>query len=169
MTAALPEPEPEPEPRPKSEPKPEPKPEPEPESEPVLAAGCLLWRRSTAPGGLELCLVHRPKYDDWSWPKGKLQPGETLLACALREVEEETGHRCVPGPALPTVRYLSNGRPKEVHYWAAESAGGHFTPSSEVDRVRWLPPDETRARLTRLRDSDLVPVLLDALRGAGAL
>ncbi|MEV0443065.1 NUDIX hydrolase [Streptomyces spectabilis] len=137
--------------------------------EPVRAAGCVLWRRSTVPDGLVLCLVHRPKYDDWSWPKGKIKPGETLLACALREVEEETGQRCAPGPPLPTARYLANGRPKEVHYWAAEALGGHFTPSREVDRVRWLAPREARARLTQLRDRELLDAFLAAPHALGTL
>lgn len=105
---------------------------------PVRAAGCVLWRRARA-GGLEICLVHRPKYDDWSHPKGKLKPGEDPLAAALREVHEETGHDCAPGARLPTVRYRANGRPKEVSYWAAEATAGEFTPNSEVDRVLWLP------------------------------
>ncbi|MEV0120568.1 NUDIX hydrolase [Streptomyces sp. NPDC050703] len=129
---------------------------------PVLAAGCVLWRRS-AGGGLELCLVHRPRYDDWSFPKGKLKRGEDALAGALREVEEETGHRCAPGARLPTARYTVQGRPKRVDYWAAEATGGHFEPNSEVDRVRWLPPGEARDRLTQPRDKQLVDALLGVL------
>jgi 8-oxo-dGTP diphosphatase len=97
------------------------------EEQPVLAAGCVLWRRSPADGGLELCVVHRPKYDDWSHPKGKLNPGEDALAGALREVEEETGYTAAPGPELPTVHYLTGGRPKQVRYWAAEAVSGGFT------------------------------------------
>lgn len=99
----------------------------------------MLWRRSPADGGLELCLVHRPKYDDWSHPKGKLKRGEDPLAGALREVEEETGHRATPGDRLPTMDYEANGRPKEVRYWAAEAVSGSFTPNDEVDRLLWLP------------------------------
>ncbi|MEU6476342.1 NUDIX hydrolase [Streptomyces sp. NPDC047017] len=131
---------------------------------PVLAAGCVLWRRSPADGTLELCLVHRPKYDDWSWPKGKLEPGEDPLAGALREVEEETGYTAVPGPPLSTLAYRTGGRPKQVRYWAAEAAAGRFVPNKEVDRLRWLPPDDARDRLTRLRDRELVDELLRALR-----
>ncbi|NDZ82150.1 NUDIX hydrolase [Streptomyces sp. SID10853] len=128
---------------------------------PVRAAGCVLWRR--APGGaLEICLVHRPKYDDWSHPKGKLKAGEDPLAAAVREVQEETGHSCAPGARLPTVRYAVNGRPKEVDYWAAEATGGAFTPNNEVDRVRWLTPAAARTRLTQQHDREL----LDALHGA---
>ncbi|MFG2312821.1 NUDIX hydrolase [Streptomyces sp. NPDC048566] len=131
--------------------------------DPILAAGCVLWRRSPAGSGLEICLVHRPKYDDWSHPKGKLKRGEAPLAGALREVAEETGHGAVPGAVLPTLRYEVAGRPKEVRYWAAEAAGGAFTPNGEVDRVLWLSPGAARDRLTQPRDRDLVDALLDAL------
>ncbi|GGS58226.1 NUDIX hydrolase [Streptomyces griseoviridis] len=126
---------------------------------PVLAAGCVLWRRSPATGALEICLVHRPKYDDWSHPKGKLKPGEDALAGALREVAEETGHTAAPGPELPTARYLADGRPKEVRYWAAEAVSGAFAPNDEVDRVLWLTPAAARARLTRPRDRTLIDAL----------
>ncbi|MFE9773825.1 NUDIX hydrolase [Streptomyces sp. NPDC005931] len=132
----------------------------------VRAAGCVLWRRSPATGGLELCLVHRPKYDDWSWPKGKLKRGEDALAGALREVEEETGHRAAPGAELPAAHYVANGRPKEVRYWAAEALSGTFTPTDEVDRVLWLSPAAARRRLTQPRDRDLVDALLTTLRPA---
>ncbi|KOG33165.1 DNA mismatch repair protein MutT [Streptomyces resistomycificus] len=130
---------------------------------PVQAAGCVLWRRSPADGEPQICLVHRPKYDDWSHPKGKLKRGEDALNGALREVEEETGHRAVPGARLPTVRYLANGRPKEVRYWAAEAVGGAFTPSDEVDRILWLSPKAARNRLTQPRDRTLVDALLAGL------
>lgn len=141
----------------------------------VRAAGCVLWRPApstaspgpTASPGLELCLVHRPKYDDWSHPKGKLKPGEAPLAGALREVAEETGYAAEPGAELPTVRYLANGRPKEVRYWAAAAGTGAFTPSDEVDRILWLPPKAARTRLTQPRDRALVDALL-ATRLPGA-
>jgi 8-oxo-dGTP diphosphatase len=126
----------------------------------VLAAGCVLWRRSPGPGGLEICLVHRPKYDDWSHPKGKLKPGEEALAGALREVAEETGQRAVPGAELPTARYAVDGRPKQVRYWAAEAVAGTFVPSREVDRVLWLTPAAARTRLTHPRDRDLIDAFL---------
>ncbi|MET8248547.1 NUDIX hydrolase [Streptomyces sp. NPDC005202] len=132
----------------------------------VQAAGCLLWRRSPVDGALELCLVHRPKYDDWSWPKGKLKRGEDPLAGALREVEEETGYTAVPGAELRTLHYMANGRPKQVRYWAAEATGGHFTPGDEVDRILWLSPAAARNRLTQPRDRELVDDLLTALRHA---
>jgi 8-oxo-dGTP diphosphatase len=129
----------------------------------VLAAGCVLWRRSPFDGGLEICLVHRPKYDDWSHPKGKLKRGEDPLAGALREVLEETGHHCTPGAALPTLRYVANGRPKQVRYWAAEAKGGAFTPTDEVDRILWLSPTAAGNRLTQPRDRELVTALLASL------
>ncbi|MEV7449036.1 NUDIX hydrolase [Streptomyces nigra] len=132
----------------------------------VHAAGCALWRRSPDTGALEICLVHRPKYDDWSHPKGKLHPGEDPLAGALREVEEETGHTARPGAELPTVRYPVDGRPKEVRYWAAEAGPGTFTPSSEVDQVLWLTPERARDRLTQPRDRVLVDTLLALLHQA---
>ncbi|AYC40264.1 MULTISPECIES: NUDIX hydrolase [Streptomyces] len=126
----------------------------------VQAAGCVLWRRSPLDGDLEICLVHRPKYDDWSHPKGKLKPHENALAGALREVEEETGYTAEPGTELPTVRYMANGRPKRVRYWAAEATGGGFTPNDEVDRILWLSPAAARSRLTQYRDRTLIDELL---------
>lgn len=130
---------------------------------PVLAAGCVLWRRSAEGGGIELGLVHRPKYDDWSYPKGKLKRGEDALDGALREVREETGMECVPGARLPTARYAADDRPKEVRYWAAEAVGGAFLPNREVDVLAWLPPAAARRRLTHERDRPLVGALLSAL------
>ncbi|MEU9061093.1 NUDIX hydrolase [Streptomyces sp. NPDC048430] len=128
---------------------------------PVLAAGCVLWRRAPD-GGLEICLVHRPRYDDWSFPKGKLKRGETTLEAALREVLEETGHHCVPGAALPTAHYMANGRPKEVSYWAAEAADGDFEPNDEVDRLAWLSPGTARARLSRPGDRVQLDAFLES-------
>lgn len=125
----------------------------------VQAAGCVLWRRSPVDGRLEVCLVHRPKYDDWSHPKGKLKRGEEPLAAALREVEEETGYRATVGAELSTLRYMVGGRPKEVRYWAAEAGPGTFVPTTEVDRIVWLRPDAARRRLTQVRDRELVDEL----------
>ncbi|MGP3926441.1 MULTISPECIES: NUDIX hydrolase [unclassified Streptomyces] len=133
----------------------------------VRAAGCVLWRRTPREGQhtepVEIALVHRPKYDDWSHPKGKLKRGEDPLRGALREVYEETGYDCEPGARLPTAHYLANGRPKEVSYWAAEATGGAFVPNREVDWLVWLPPSAARLRLTHERDRALVDDLLHAL------
>ncbi|MEU2957036.1 NUDIX hydrolase [Streptomyces xanthochromogenes] len=134
----------------------------------VLAAGCVLWRRSPwGDGGIEICLVHRPKYDDWSHPKGKLKRDEAALDGALREVLEETGFTCAPGAALPTAHYTDGqGRPKRVEYWAAEAGEGRFTANDEVDRLLWLTPSAAHHRLTHPRDRQLVLALLDALHSA---
>lgn len=129
----------------------------------VIAAGCVLWRRSPDGEGIELALVHRPRYDDWSHPKGKLKRGEEPLDAAVREVHEETGMRCVPGRPLPAVHYLVDGRPKTVHYWAAEAKEGDFVPNSEVDRLLWLAPAAARERLTQSHDRPLVDAALAVL------
>lgn len=127
---------------------------------PVRAAGCVLWRRTAAagdgPAGVEIALVHRPRYDDWSHPKGKLDAGETPAQAAVREVLEETGMSCVLRMELPTARYVVRGRAKEVSYWAAEATGGVFVPNDEVDRMLWLPPAQARRRLTHPPDRPLL-------------
>nr|WP_245244764.1 NUDIX hydrolase [Streptomyces palmae] len=131
----------------------------------MRAAGCVLWRRSPGCGRLEVALVHRPRYGDWSLPKGKLKRGEEPLRAAVREVLEETGMGCVPGAPLPTVRYRARGRPKEVAYWAAESEpGGRFLPNREVDRLVWLPPWIARATLSYDHDRPLIDALLTTVR-----
>lgn len=134
----------------------------------VLAAGAVLWRRSPYADGMEIALIHRPKYDDWSHPKGKLKRGEDPADAALREVREETGMECVLGAPLPTAHYLADGRPKEVLYWAAEAVSGAFAVNDEVDRLIWLPPAAARIRLTHERDRPLVDALLRAVRPGAA-
>ncbi|ROR42796.1 8-oxo-dGTP diphosphatase [Kitasatospora cineracea] len=137
----------------------------------VLAAGAVLWVPGPPKKGGKgrkkprIALVHRPKYDDWSLPKGKLDPGEGWRAAALREVREETGMRCVLGPELPVQHYLAHGRPKEVRYWSAVPTGGAFRPNREVDRLEWLPPKRAKERLTHPRDRVLVDALLELLLG----
>ncbi|CAG7616704.1 NUDIX hydrolase [Actinacidiphila bryophytorum] len=127
----------------------------------VRAAGVVLWR--TAPAGVEIALIHRPRYDDWSLPKGKLKRGEDFSAAAVRETREETGLACDLGPALPATHYLVDGRPKEVRYWAARAHAGDFVANTEVDAMVWLPPAAARHRLTHDRDRPLVDALLLAL------
>jgi 8-oxo-dGTP diphosphatase len=127
------------------------------------AAGVLCWRR--ARDGLEVLLVHRPKYDDWSWPKGKARAGEPLPRTAAREAAEESGLLVRLGRPLGQVRYrLPSGRPKEVTYWAAVPAGVDHdgrdtTAGGEVDGVAWLPVAEARALLTRATDAAPLDVL----------
>ena len=117
----------------------------------VQAAGGVVWRRR--PGGVEILLVHRPKYDDWTLPKGKLDDGETPEAAAMREVEEETGLRCALGQELPPVTYTDrHGRAKVVRYWAMEPVSGQFSPNREVDEIRWVTPAGAGALLSYGRD-----------------
>lgn len=129
----------------------------------VRAAGAVLWRPAPGPDGIEIALIHRPRYDDWSHPKGKLKRGEPEAHAALREIKEETGMDCVLGAALPTSRYLANGRPKLVRYWAAEAVGGTFRENDEVDRLVWLAPGAAREQLTHPRDRPLVDAVLHTL------
>lgn len=125
----------------------------------VQAAGGAVWRRSPA-GATEVLLVHRPRYDDWTVPKGKLEPGEDHAAAALREVEEETGLRCTLGPELASSDYVDRkGRPKHVRYWAMTPAGGTFTPTDEVDEITWLPLEEAEERLSYPRDAGVLEAL----------
>ena len=124
----------------------------------VRAAGGVVWR--PADDGVEVLVVHRPKYDDWSLPKGKLHEGERGEDAALREVQEETGLRCVLGRELPTISYQDRqGRPKIVRYWEMRPEAGGFTPTEEVDEVRWMPPDEVVTFLSYDRDRGVVASL----------
>ncbi|MGH9186969.1 MAG: NUDIX hydrolase [Acidimicrobiales bacterium] len=122
----------------------------------VAAAGGVVWRRGPS-GEPEVLLVHRPKYDDWAFPKGKRDPGERDEETALREVEEETGFRCVLGRELLSTEYVDpKGRPKRVRYWEMTVAGGEFEPTEEVDDVRWLPLDQAAPALSYERDRDVL-------------
>ena len=132
-------------------------------SRPIRAAGGVVWRLTSIEAGnagVEVALIHRPRYDDWSIPKGKLATGESDLEGALREVLEETGYRVRPGRELGEVRYLktADGVPREkvVRYWSMEAIGGGFTPGREVDELRWLPLAEARAALTRSSDREVL-------------
>lgn len=130
----------------------------------VAAAGTVPWRISRS--NVEVLLVHRPKYDDWSWPKGKLDPGETWAMAAARETTEETGLRVRLGPPLPSARYeISNatdkGRQvKEVRYWAATVTGGAGLLENEIDDIRWVTPKEAKSLLTYPRDLEQLTALL---------
>jgi 8-oxo-dGTP diphosphatase len=120
----------------------------------VLAAGGLIRRRG------RVALVHRPKYDDWTLPKGKLDPGESFEQAAVREVEEETGLRCRLGRELTSSRYRdSQDRPKLVRYWLMEPESGAFVPNREVDELRWVAPREALELLSYDRDRDVVRAL----------
>lgn len=121
----------------------------------VEAAGAIVWR--VAVGVVEVCLVHRPKYDDWTFPKGKLDPGETHEQAAVREVEEETGIRGVLGRELPSTSYRDNkGRPKRVRYWEMTVGGGAFTPNDEVDELVWVGLEDAARALTYGHDRDVL-------------
>lgn len=129
---------------------------------PIQAAGGVVWRVGSDPGDamVEVAVIHRPRYDDWSLPKGKLAPGETHLEGAIREVHEETGYRVQPGRSLGEVRYLKKSggaaREKVVHYWAMRAIGGAFSANREVDEMRWLPIDDARDTITRGTDREVL-------------
>ncbi|MGU3434221.1 NUDIX hydrolase [Actinomycetes bacterium M1A6_2h] len=124
----------------------------------VYAAGAVLWRHTD--GEIEIALVHRPRYDDWTFPKGKVEKGEVASAAAVREVAEETGFRAVLGRSLSSVTYRlpapkkgrhvgnRHGGEKHVDYWAAEAVDGSFARNDEVDELAWLRPDAVSEKLS---------------------
>jgi 8-oxo-(d)GTP phosphatase len=125
----------------------------------VHAAGGLLWRRNDE-AVVEVALVHRPRYDDWSFPKGKRDPGETDEDTALREVLEETGYVARITHELPSLDYvLPSGQPKVVAWFAMEVTSGEFTVNDEVDQLVWLPMAEAAGRLSQPSDGMLLEVL----------
>jgi 8-oxo-dGTP diphosphatase len=130
----------------------------------VRAGGCIPWRPVAGLGGaIEVLVVHRPRYDDWSFPKGKCEPGEDEAHTAIRELHEETGLAGELGPELPATRYLDHrGRRKQVRYWSVRIAGGAFAPNDEVDEVRWLAVDEAAARLSYAHDRALLAHVVPA-------
>jgi 8-oxo-dGTP diphosphatase len=129
---------------------------------PIQAGGGVVWRLAENDDGaqVEVAIIHRPRYDDWSIPKGKLAPGETPIEGALREVHEETGYRVQPGRPLGEIRYLKKSRggarEKVVHYWAMRAVGGGFSPSPEVDEMRWVPLDDAHELVTRATDREVL-------------
>lgn len=134
----------------------------------VRAAGGAVWRRDPA-GGIEVVLVHRPHYDDWSLPKGKVDPGETEEETAVREVEEETRVVGRLGPELISTSYADReGRPKTVRYWAMTVDHGEPGAANEVDAALWVPLVEARRRLTYRRDAAVLDDLLRLLGSGGA-
>jgi 8-oxo-dGTP diphosphatase len=126
----------------------------------VRAAGGVPVRDAGA--GVEVLVIHRPRYDDWTFPKGKREPGETDEECALREVREETGLVCQLGEELPPTSYVdSGGRAKTVRYWLLEVVGGALEPASEADDARWMAPGEAAVLLTYERDRAVLAAVSD--------
>ena len=136
----------------------------------VYAAGAILWREEQ--GQLLLAVIHRGRYNDFGWPKGKVDPGEVLPVTAVRELAEETGLKIKLGVKLPVQHYkLPSGEPKEVHYWAAKVTPGilkrsKFKPDDEVSEVLWWTPEECKAKLTYPDDKQYVQEVLDRHRDA---
>jgi 8-oxo-dGTP diphosphatase len=137
----------------------------------VRAAGGVVRRAD--PRGPQVLLVHRPRYDDWTFPKGKAHPGESAEETALREVAEETGFQCVLGQELPSTRYRdSRGRRKVVRYWTMRVVSGSFEPHAEVDEIRWVTHDAAEETLSYARDLDVLratppPLLVNRHASAG--
>lgn len=126
----------------------------------IFAAGALIWRERA--GALEVLLIHRPRYDDWSWPKGKLDDGETLPECAVREVHEEIGMRIRLGLPLPAISYPVRQETKVVYYWAAKTNGTAQPDGKEVDGYQWVSPQIARQLLTNVSDIEPLDALIEA-------
>lgn len=138
----------------------------------IRAAGAVVWRptpggdagdsRDTPSSAVEVAVVHRPHRKDWSFPKGKLEPGEHPVAAAVREVAEESGFHVALGRPLPTRRYDVEGQPKQVRYWAATTLDDEpapFFPTDEIDELEWLTPDDAARKLSYPHDVKLLPAL----------
>ncbi|HVA73139.1 MAG TPA: NUDIX hydrolase [Acidimicrobiales bacterium] len=130
----------------------------------VRAAGGVVWRRDGA--SVQIVLVHRPRYDDWTLPKGKVDAGESYEQAALREVREEASILAEIGAELPSTTYLDrSGKNKHVRYWAMTVVDGSPSGDNEVDVAEWVALDEARARLTYERDVAVVDALEGVLGG----
>ena len=128
-------------------------------SEPLVRAAGAVLRRQRENGDYEYAVVHRPQYDDWSLPKGKVDPDESEEQAALREVEEETGVRGELGQELGTVRYTDRkGRPKQVRYWLMDTARDRsdFVPNQEIDDLRWCSAADAGKLLSYEHDRKLI-------------
>lgn len=122
----------------------------------ILAAGAVVWRRGQE-DEIELALIHRTRYQDWSLPKGKLENNESLIACAYREVQEETGCNVRFGPCLGEITYQVDQQEKKVTYWSAKFLSQDGTPSpDEVDEVRWVSVEEAKSLITRKTDLEIL-------------
>ena len=132
-------------------------------SELILAAGGVVWRE-TANSEIELAIIHRPRYDDWSFPKGKLDSGEELISCAYREIMEETGLNIELGPYLGEIEYESIDGPKHVTYWAAKALAGsnEFQANLEADLLEWHSIESARLKLSRDTDRKILDIFIDS-------
>lgn len=136
----------------------------------IYAAGAVLWRFG-AKKKIEIALIHRPRYGDWSLPKGKLDPNETMIGCAYREVMEETGYSAIFGPEIGDATYVVDGVTKVVKYWSAQALGeptGKPNPA-EVDQILWLSTAQARKKLTLDDDRSIVDFFLEFGTGTTAL
>ncbi|WP_420099939.1 NUDIX hydrolase [Corynebacterium sp.] len=143
---------------------------------PVFAAGAVLWRRTSPQGpgtpetaggpdgdGIEIAVIHRPHYDDWSLPKGKVDPGENVITTATREIAEETGYSPTLGWLLGYIHYPLGSKTKVVYYWTAEVTDGEFRENNEVDELRWLSPSAAKAMVSHDADRDVITAAEEVL------
>jgi 8-oxo-dGTP diphosphatase len=136
----------------------------------TIAAGGVIWRKNTK-NEIEVVLIHRQRYDDWSLPKGKIEPGETLMTCAYREIVEETDLNIKLGPYIGEVEYFVPDGLKRVSYWAASLAGDQkpFTANEEVDSMDWFTLEEAADKATRDSDREILEKFDDSPYETSAL
>ena len=128
----------------------------------IDGAGAVLWQ-SIDGGEIRIAVIHRPRYDDWSLPKGKVDPGEHLLTAAVREVREETGFAVSIGVPLPTQTYEVDGLRKDSHYWVGQKLAGEFVPNDEVDEIAWLSFEQAKAKLTYKHDQEVLAAAANSI------